>query len=148
MPVIAIADSSNQMKSRNGVICPGFPKSSLFQYSVNGNFEGEYNRICIVVDQADRVISIELVFENPPLSLRGANKGGTDWYCYNFVNYRVKALESLRISHEVKVRRDLIQMDTVLTSPSNSRVLESVRWFVPKPLAELILFCVNKGGGN
>src|SRR5437899_7985568 len=110
-------------------------------HSTAGSFDGEYNRLYLVTDCADQVASIQLVCENPTRSGSGAS---TDWYCYNFVNYRVKALPRLGISHQVGLENNgsLLRIESVLID-SKGRPAEAVRWFLPKLRAELILFCIS-----
>ena len=139
---------SQSIPSKNKVVCPGFPNDSFFYYAFDRSFEGDFNRIYVVTDQADQVVSVQLVCETPRSTRLG---GKSDWYCYNFVNSRTKALASLLIHHEVKVARKggTLQIDTTLIEVktgkggkvASKKALESVRWFVPKPLAELILYC-------
>ena len=129
------------IKSENRVVCPGFPRDSFSSYAFDGRFDGEYNRLYLVTDCADQVASIQLVCENPT---RSGSGGSTDWYCYNFVNYRVKALPRIGISHQVGLESNgnLLRIESVLID-SKGRPAEAVRWFLPKPLAELILFCIS-----
>ncbi len=122
------------IESEDRVVCPGFPRDSFSSYA----FDGEYNTLYLVTDCADQVASIELACENPT---RSGSGGSTDWYCYNFINYRVKALARLRIRHEVGLESNgsLLRIESVLID-SKGRPAEAVRWFLPRPLAELILF--------
>ncbi len=56
------------IKSKNAVVCPGFPSDSFSSSTFDGRFDGEYNRLYLVTDCADQVASIRLVCENPTRS--------------------------------------------------------------------------------
>ncbi|PYJ52490.1 MAG: hypothetical protein DME87_00045 [Verrucomicrobia bacterium] len=101
------------------------PRDSFSSYAFDGSFDGEYNRLYLVTDCADQVASIRLVCEKPTRSGSGAS---TDWYCYNFVNYRVKALSRLGISHQVGLENNgsLLRIESVLID-SKRRLAEAVR---------------------
>lgn len=144
---------AGKMSSRTLIACPGFPRGSIFYRSYDGNFEGHYNRMYIVTDAADQLVSVELVDESPKQdwSIPWRN----DWFCYNFVNYRVKAAPRLTISHEVQeIRPDVFQIDSGLRDPEvqgrgnwTHRTLELSRWYVPRPFVQLILHCISKASG-
>ena len=94
-------------------------------------------------------------------SLRPVN----DWHTYNFVNYRYKALNIFEIKHTVSSgapekrakasaaptdpTAGELRIDSELTDPLESngtlahQPLEVVRWYLPVPLAELILHCIQ-----
>ena len=164
--------------SKNKVACPGFPTGSLFYYGFSGTFEGHYNQLYIVTDKADQVVSIQLVAEHPnkDMSLNVGNDQN-NWHTYNFVNTRIKSLNTLNIGHSVSYQREnnswatyeakndrsrpmtppnLIRIDSVLSDPHfkdarsghTTKPLESVRWYLPAPLAGLILESVNKATPN
>ena len=56
---------AGRLTSKNAVVCPGFPRDSMFYSAVDGAFEGDYNRMLIVTDRADQVLSIALESEQP-----------------------------------------------------------------------------------
>ena len=116
--------ASGVSRSRNRVSCPGFPEG-LFYYSYDGTWEGTYNRLYIVADGKDQVVSIQLVDETPgPGHCRELNK----WHTYNFVNYRVKALSTLCIDHKVSdARRGYIIVDSTLVDSTTDKTLEVVK---------------------
>lgn len=145
------------------IATPGFPRDSLYYYAVDGRFEGQYNRLYVVVDKADQVVSIQLVDETPrdeavPFS------SDYEWSTYNFVNARSKAMSKLKIGHRVfgkdksMWRTEVIpsnvkmfRVDSFLLNPSDrstqaADMKEKVRWYVPRPLLELILTCAQKTG--
>ena len=166
---------AGKLSSKTEVTCPGFPRSSIFSYAVDGTFDGDYNRMLIVTDRADQVLSIALMAEHPAYSRMDSYHnwihGDSDWSCYNFIVHRLKTVATLRINHELSyqvrdhwirpregepINADLVRADLSLTSHTDrpprgtdqwDKVLESSRWYVPKPLAELLLYCLNRAGG-
>jgi len=158
---------------KNKVICPGFPRDSFFHYSFSGNYEGHYNQLYIVTDKADQVVAIQLVSESPKVDQVDAPSKPTDWHTYNFVNSRTKGTKRLWIDHkpwfedkkgwheysatnvyrQPKGELEVLRIDTVLLDPATVsssgyrgngwKPLEAVRLYLPKPMMELILQCVN-----
>ncbi len=149
--------------SKNKLACPGFPKDSFFHYSFNGLFEGNYRRMCIVVDKADQVVCIQLVSENPikdkvhSFAYYSSDYNYNDWYTYDFVNARSKAIKSYRVRHDMSRYTDygnaeivsydnstprLLRIDSILL-PSEGHAIEATRWYLPMHLAGLILQCVK-----
>ena len=96
-----------------------------------------------------------------------------DWSTYNFIQGGTKALTTLRVQHETEYQTDrgtwarydvaaastyprsppsLIRIETVLVDPNerhrgfasaNWKPLQAVSWYIPAPLAALILQCVD-----
>lgn len=158
--------------AKNKVGCPGFPKDSFFHYVFDGNFEGQYNKLYLVVDKADQIVAIQLVAESPKVDQVHAPYKGTDYHTYNFVTSRSKASKRLWIDHKPafedqygwheyrqingypmpKEGLNVIRIDSLLMNPdlttsgsrgSNWKPLEAVRLYLPKPIMELILFNVR-----
>ncbi len=166
---LATLNLTGQQSSKVLVSCPGFPRDSLYYYAIDGNFEDVYNRMYIVVDRADQVVSVQLVNEAPS-KVKGM--GDSTWHTYNFVNNRAKASGSVTISNKVTLKHDgnpgtpalysnadlgwrVAQVDSLLVQPISHRavsmpiqgeVKEQVRWYAPRPLVELILTCTQKVG--
>jgi len=164
---------TQRLSPKTRVACPGFPKDSFYSYMVTGSFEGDYDQMHIVTDLADHVVAIQLV--STSLKKRVTHEYDDHGYhTYNFINNKVKAVNTIRINHEVqyevgvrvktwrtydsrntKLPNDLtfvridseaIAMQMGSNSLSKGKIIETVRWYVPKPLAELILYCVRKNG--
>jgi hypothetical protein len=76
-----------------------FPKNSFFQYSFDGTFEGQYNKLQLVTDTADQVIAIQLVAESPKRDQVDAPYDPPDWRAYNFISSRSKASTKLWVSN-------------------------------------------------
>jgi hypothetical protein len=144
---------AGKISSRGSVACPGFPRDSIFFHSYDGQFEGRYNRMYIIVDAADQVLSLHLVDESPREEPH--MHWEQSWHCYNFVNYRTKSESRLEIAHEIKeIAHDVFRVDSGLRDPGvkggkrrkpiPSRTLELSRWYVPRPFVELILHCISR----
>ena len=118
----------------------------LSYYSFDGKFEGDYNRLYLVVDQKDQLVSVELVDESPK---GGAEGGDRDLKnrTYNFVDSRCKGLDFMHVDYEVQRSQEYesnsLIIDLSLTDPRLRKTLKSAKWYVPQPLVNLILFCVN-----
>lgn len=162
---------SQKIISKNKVVCPGFPKDSLFHYAFDGNFEGHFNKLYIVTDKADQVVAIQLVSETPKIDSNEAPYKATYWHTYNFVNSRTKASKRLWIDHKqyylernrwteyratsanrLKSDLNLLRIDSLLFNPditnsgyrgNNWKALEAVRLYLPRPMMELILQCIQ-----
>ena len=152
---------AKRINSKNKMASSGFPVSSLYHYGFAGQYEGGYNQLYIVTDSADQVVSIQLVAEHPRGDI--PNVKYDDWHVYNFVNARHKSLSTLQIGYSIHDKSDTLVIDSVLrdsglhasrsrsvgtkvTQPTSHSgpCLESVRWYLPKPLAGLILECISK----
>jgi hypothetical protein len=144
---------AGKISSRGSIACPGFPRDSIFFHSYDGQFEGRYNRMYIIVDAADQVLSLHLVDESPREEPH--MHWEQSWHCYNFVNYRTKSESRLQIAHEIKeIAHDVFRVDSGLLDPGvkggkrrkpiPSRTLELSRWYVPRPFVELILHCISR----
>ena len=132
-------------KSKSKISCAGMP-DGLSYYSFDGKFEGDYNRLYLVVDQKDQLVSVELVDESPK---GGAEGGDRDLKnrTYNFVDSRCKGLDFMHVDYEVQRSQEYesnsLIIDLSLTDPRLRKTLKSAKWYVPQPLVNLILFCVN-----
>lgn len=177
MPLVAAKQKlrvAGKLAPKSLIVCPGFPPNSMFYHAIDGVFEGDYNRMLIVTDKADQVVSIDLLAEKPArLFQRGFHywlNGDTNFLCYNFVVHRVKAQRDLRVFHELSYqvrdrwtrladgasdRIDSVRADVVLvdrdvrprhTGDSGYKILESSRWYIPRPLAELLLYNISRAG--
>lgn len=155
------------------IACPGFPRDSLYYYAIDGRFEGTYNRMYLVVDRADQVVSVELVDETPKLTGWHSHED-QGWHTYDFVNARAKALSTLRVEQHVALwtvtkfeeNNDIFAFAPIISTKNagwkvarvDSALLttdkygqaktskQNSRWYVPRPLVELILTCVQKAG--
>lgn len=148
--------------SAKRVVCPGFPRDTLNYVSYDGLFDGAFNRIDIVTDMANQVVTLQIVDETPKDAGDSSDTEGEN--TYNFVGYRVKAVTSMKVRFRPDVysktfdrwrkienwssspKGDMpkvLRVESYLLERSNRR-LETVRWFVPRPFANLIFHCIKK----
>ena len=162
-----------RLPSKVLVACAGLPRDSFYYYAFDGHFDGQYNRLYLVVDRADQVVAVELVDESPKKAV-SHGKADPSWHTYDFVNARSKALNTLRVEHRIALwtttsfeeshRSDAIapeitannaawkvaRVDSSLVEtdrsgyPTNAK--QQTRWYLPRQIAELILTCVQKAG--
>lgn len=155
----------NTTPSRSKITTPGLPVASLTANVFTGIFPGGYTSLTLVCDIDDQVVSVLLVDENP----RQRTPDITDisgYHTYNFIADRRKASNQVVIKHDL-IRKGapdgVLVVDSMLidpdapdpsapvrktTRPSNSfpvrqsrtgKLLERSRWYVPRPLADIIL---------
>ena len=153
--------------SKINITCPGLPLGSLSAHVFSGVFDGGFNRLFLVTDRADQLVSVLVVDDNP----RGRTSDTVDlagYHTYNFISYRVKGSDDLVITHQgapaeaglVVVESRLIDPNdaknpatrksvastsksTTSRAPRSGKVLEHSRWYVPVPFVNLILHCVG-----
>ena len=157
-------DSSTPSKAK--VTCPGLPFDSFSAYAFSGVFEGGYNRLYLVTDNADQLVSALVVDENSRQRTRELDDS-FGYHTYNFINNRVKGTNDLIIRHEIATatRPGVVTVESTLIDPNDGapasssrpsprpsstakattrtsrdgKVLERSRWFVPVPVVHLIL---------
>ncbi|MEQ1851261.1 MAG: hypothetical protein ABMA01_06680, partial [Chthoniobacteraceae bacterium] len=155
--------------SRTKITTPGMPSASLSANSFSGIFPGGFTSLSLITDDADQVVSVLAVDENP----RQRTPDVTDtagYHTYNFINLRVKATSGLVIRHQIATTgapAGVVVVDSLLIDPTapeaapparsstrpssrtttrqprTGKVLERSRWFVPVPLVDLILRSVG-----
>lgn len=147
--------TSRSLYSKTKSSCSAFPSGSFYHYTLDGAFDDQFNRMLIVVDSADQVVAVQLVDEKPE---QKTMDGDLKWHTYNFVQQREKAKRSLLISHEVESNSGCVVINTFLIDPEHQRSrrstgqptsrtgtpLERVRLYLPQPVADLILYKINK----
>lgn len=167
MPVneaVAALGLNQRLPSAKKLICPGLPKDSFSYISFDGVFEGHFKRLDLVTDTANQVVSVQLVDEAPKdTSTVWGTRG--DWLTFNFVGYRTKSISHMKVEYVIEFYRErdkrwldpgrnttwaaeigkagLLRVDAVLTNKEGKR-MEETRWYVPKPLADLIMHCISK----
>jgi len=153
--------------NKTKVATPGLPLGSFWNHTFSGVFEGGYNRLCLITDLTDQLVSVQLVEDSPRMrSKEITNTFG--FHTYNFVSGRSKGAEALVIKHEVVdgppgvvvVESTLINPNdredspppkptkTVsgqkkIRKPSTGEVMEMSRWIVPVPIVQLIMTCAE-----
>jgi len=164
---------------RAGIVAPGFPKDSLVAYAFDAP-NGIYNKLYLITDRADQVVSILLMAEKPPqVYLQSGNATGNR--VYNFVMGKVSASTNIKVYQSGKYIRQILSRDTLKVTPesastvgtvvdekqkrdiaivvidayaktvagtnrstkptTNVDVIEVTKWYIPRPLAEVLLYC-------
>lgn len=155
----------NTNPARAKITTPGLPVGSLTANTFSGIFPGGFTTLTLVTDLSDQVVSVHLTDSNP--RQRSADITDTGGYhTYNFIAQRDKSAGQLVIKHEI-VREGapegVVVVDSLLIDPTaadpnaprtttkssktstaarqprTGKVLERSRWYVPKPLVNLIL---------
>lgn len=159
---VKVLGISQRLPSAKKVVCPGLPRDTLNYISFEGLFDGAFNRMDIVTDLANQVVTLQIVNENPKEASRSSDVKGE--LTYNFIGYRVKAMTYMKVKYlpEVYVKTfnhwgkvenygsilkrenpQLLRVESHLVD-KEYKLKESVRWFVPKPFAALVLYCIQK----
>lgn len=165
---LAVAKKRLQLEGASAsvlrVACPGLPLGSFSAHTFSGIFAGGFNRLTLVTDNADQVVSVLLVDETP----RQRTSDITDtagYHTYNFIGGRVKGTNDLVIKHQIALGgpAGVVFVESMLIDPNDGnppakssssrttttsrsrtgKVMERSRWFVPKPVVNLILRCVG-----
>lgn len=171
---LTVAKKTLRLEGSSGarirVATPGLPRDSFTAQSFSGVFIGGFNRLYLVTDNADQVVSAIAVEENT--RARVPNETDTSgFHTYNFITGRTKGTNDLAIRHTIAtdgppgvlvVESMLIDPTdpedrppirfggkststrTTTTKPKTGKVLERSRWFVPVPIVNLILRCVSR----
>ena len=148
------------------VTTPGLPLGSFSAHAFSGIFSGGYNRLYLITDNANQVVSILLVDE----TTRQRTSDVADsmgYHTYNFIGGRVKGTGELVVKHQLTTGapRGVVVVESMLIDPNDSevpaksttttkttktarpprtgKVMERSRWFVPVPVVNLILRCVG-----
>lgn len=156
----------NTPASKARVTCPGLPIGSFTAHTFTGVFEGGFNRLLLITDNADQLVSALVLDENSRQRVQNETDA-TGYHTYNFIQHRVKGNDDLVIRHEIKpVKGRVIIVDSMLIDPNDElpkprtsstrssttttpttsktgKVLERSRWYVPAPVAQLILRCAG-----
>ena len=140
----------NSMGSKSKIACAGLP-DGLYYYSFDGKWEGNYNKLYLVTDQRDQVVSVELVDEDPK-GFSGRGYRNPKNHTYDFVNTRVKAMDFMEVAYRLgkseKNDSNAFAVDLTFINPKLSKTLKVAKWYIPQPLVNLILVCVDKSGFN
>jgi hypothetical protein len=156
----------NTNPSRAKITTPGLPVASLTANAFAGIFPGGYTVLTLVTDSSDQVVSVHLTDSNPRQRTADITDTG-GYHTYNFIAQKEKSAGQLVIKHEI-VREGapagVVVVDSLLIDPGapdptappptkgkstksstayrqprTGKVLERSRWFVPKPLVNVIL---------
>ena len=151
--------------SRIKITTPGLPVASLTANTFPGIFPGGYTTLTLVTDSSEQVVSVHLTDSNPRQRTSYLTDTG-GYHTYNFIAQRDKSAGQLVIRHEILregAPAGVVVVDSVLIDPNapdpnaqartskstsktsaasrtrTGKVLERSRWYVPKPLVNVIL---------
>lgn len=176
LPILTPLEAAKKMLNLDGassvktkIVTPGMPKASFTAYTFSGVFAGGFNRLSLITDTEDQVVSVFAM--DTASRTRVANETDTAGYhTYNFITGKAKATKDVVVRHTIvpeSVSSGTIIVDTLLVDPTDpesppprtsgkssstkfsssskpktGKVLERSRWYVPKPVVNLILRCV------
>ena len=148
--------------SKSRIMTPGLPPGSLNVTTFNGIFPGGYSQLLLISDNAEQVVSVQLLDGSP--RVQTPNEADTTGYhTFNFITGKVKGSSDLVIKHLLATEDappGVVLVDSMLVDPTNGekrskgksasaslpkngKVLERSRWFVPEPLVNVILRCAS-----
>lgn len=155
----------NSNAARVKITTPGLPVGSLMANTFTGIFAGGYTAMTLVTDLSEQVVSVHLTDPNPRVRTADITDTG-GYHTYNFIAQRDKSAGQLVIKHDI-VREGapagVVIVDSLLIDPSapdptaprptgklsktgtaprtprTGKVLERSRWYVPRPLVNVIL---------
>lgn len=151
--------------AKSKISTSGFPQDSFSSHQFSGVFRGGFNKLHLITDNDDQVVSVLAVDSSPRARvLNEVDSAG--FHTYNFVSGGSKATGSLAIRHQVvpgsaatgvlvvetllidpndpedtPVRRTSKSKSSIYTRQKTGKVLERSRWHVPVPIVNLILRC-------
>ena len=156
----------NSNPSRTKITTPGLPVASLTAATFTGIFPGGYTTLTLVTDTSDQVVSVHLADSNPRQRTDDITDTG-GYHTYNFIAQRDKSAGQLVIKHDILregAPAGVVVVDSLLIDPNapdpnapprtsaksskssaasrqprTGKVLERSRWYVPKPLVNVIL---------
>jgi serine/threonine protein kinase len=147
----AVSILAKPISPRKNVNCPGFPKDSLFYYSVEGEFGNGFDKLLLITDSADRIAAIELVNEHPDESLwLDPAVFSEKWHAYNFVQMQTKGSAKWRVGHRVEAGNRIVRIDSELVANDEYGYFglgdskERVSLYLPQQLVNLILLRLEK----
>lgn len=148
------------VETSNACLTPGFPHHSFHYVGFSGNFGMGFNRMFLLLDKGNKVVSVQFVNQSP----RGPNRGEGNglarsqvkvpltggWKTFNFVQLNRKGSSSTSVRMGILAvpgkSPALYQIDSGFYSGGGLQ--EIVRWYVPQPIADLIHFTAGiKGKG-
>jgi len=118
---------------------PGFPTASLYAYQFGGDFSGA-KHLSIVCDQNDRVVMVQLYDDQTVPARMEEALFSNNWSVYDFVGARTRKESDGLIAHRVRLREQLLRIDTELAAENGDRMVKArVALTMPVQLAGMIL---------
>ncbi|MFH0907437.1 MAG: serine/threonine-protein kinase [bacterium] len=131
--------------------CPGFPSRSFSYYTIDGIFEGGFNKFLLIVDTADRVVGVQLVNDRPEKLWLDPMVFTDSWHSHNFVEARAKGNKKWKIAYRVLFREKIMIIDSELITYDEKAMgqlgkpKEQVSLILPHQIVNLILYRIEKG---
>ncbi|HBA83999.1 MAG TPA: hypothetical protein DCZ95_07900 [Verrucomicrobia bacterium] len=142
-----------KLSPRRPVACAGFPRDSFFYYTLRGDFGEGFRELLLVADKADQVVAIQLVNDNPGVSLWLDAQFFTDqWKTYEFIQGKIKSNIEWKIAHRVTPLNHMIRIDSELVQNDpngyfglgDSKSRTSL--LLPEQMVSLLLHNLQKNG--
>lgn len=147
----AVSIFGKPVSPRKNLNCPGFPKDSLYYYTVESEFDNGFNKLLLITDNADRIAAVELVNEHPDESLwLDPSAFSEKWHAYNFAQTQTKWGAKWRVGHRVETVNRIVRIDSELVANDEYGYFglgdskERVSLYLPQPLVNLILLRLEK----
>lgn len=132
------------------VAAPGFPRSSLSFSAFETMREGDFNRLMLITDTANRVVAVQLIAEHP--SNRDQSGGDDKWKTYDFIQAGLRASDTMTIATDSRRDGDVIAIDTQLFqryglhqrgSRPRVELKQKTKLLLPVPFARIVLHCIQ-----
>lgn len=151
MPLLDTIKALGIVKKVNSkilVACPGFPFETLFAYSFNGVFENGFDTAWIVTDQANQTVAVQFTHVSTRHARVDTPWEKKEWVTFDFVNTRIKGQPAAKVAHGTKyIEPGVLRIDSVFINPTATQEgneLHPSRLYLPKPLADLIMYRIKK----
>ena len=136
----------NDVVAKLEVVLPGWPEKSFYYrpYDIPKAKNDDFNRLVLVTDFTDRLVSVLFVDEAPQLIME-TPKLLKNWHTFDFVESKRRLMTTYIIDHKIRSNLDdVLQIDSVAFIASKVtvgeiRLVDRAKWFLPKPLAALLL---------
>lgn len=132
-----------ELPVRRALETPGFPAASFHHYDFEGDFSGA-GQLSLVCDRNDRVIIVQLFDDKTVPARMEAALFSANWTAYDFINGRTRSETDGLIAHRIRVRDQLIRIDTELAERAGDtagirNVKARTTLMLPESVAGLIL---------
>jgi hypothetical protein len=143
---IEILNLPNKLAGRHEVNVPGWPEKSFFyrSYDIDQNENDGFNKLSLVTDFKDRVVSVILLDESPKGQILTPS-GLKNWHTFDFVHNKRRLMTTYLIEHEIQTEPpDVMRIESSAfiasrTEAGQSRLVDRAIWYLPEPLAAIIL---------
>lgn len=157
---VKILGLSQEVNSTITVSCPGMPFHSLFGVSFKGSFENGFDGVVLVTDSAKQVVAVQFTNVSTKKIKLDRLRDKKEWVTFDFVNTRTKGQDVAMVRHGTETYGKVLKIDSVFVKPDSDQrgyrgysgysgygggtEMHPTRLYLPRPLAELILFRISK----